>query len=222
MKYHYHFDPTDTSTAARLCRLVGHNKIVLELGCAAGAMSQVLKEHYGCRITGIEYDAEAAELARPFCEQLHVANLDHTPASELVGEQRFNVVLMADVIEHLRDPQAQLQDVRGLLQPNGLLVISIPNVAHNGLIAQLLCGQFNYTATGLLDNTHIRFFTAHSLNTLLEQEGFKVLHTEGVNTDQHHPEFAQYWQALPADIHAYLEQNVHGHAYQIITVAMVA
>lgn len=217
-KYQYDFDPTDNSTAARLCRLVGHDKAVLELGCAAGSMSKVLQRHYGCTITGIEYDAAAAELARPYCEEVHVADLEKTPASTLTSQQ-FDVVLMADVLEHLRDSAFHIRDVKQLLRPGGRLVMSVPNIAHNGILAQLWCGQFNYTDTGILDNTHVRFFTPHSLRALLEAAGLTIDHSDTVDTGPHHPEFAAYWQQLPDDLYTLLQHHTPGQAYQIIMCA---
>ena len=219
MKYDYDFDPAGDGTAARLCRLVGHDKTVLELGCAAGTMTQVLKEHYGCRVSAIEFDAQAAEHARPYCEALLVADLEQQPMSALMAGQRFEVVLMADVIEHLRDTQAQLAEIKKLLAPGGQLVLSIPNVAHSGIIAQLLCGQFTYTPTGLLDSTHIRFFTADSMRQELEQAGFTVTHTDTVDTDEHHPEFAAYWQQLHPVARWLLRRHRPGRAYQLIFTA---
>lgn len=218
MKYQYDFDPADDSTAARLCRLVGHDKKVLELGCAAGSMTQVLKDHYGCAVTAIEYDAAAAEVARPYCEALYVADLSKTPASSLT-QQQFDVVLMADVLEHLYESQQQLADVLQLVRPGGQLVISVPNIAHNGILAQLWCGQFNYTETGILDHTHVRFFTPHSLRALLETAGLRITHSETVDTGPHHPEFAAYWQQLPDDLYTLLQHHTPGQAYQMIMCA---
>src|SRR5690606_6236743 len=108
-RYDYSFNPDDDSTAARVCRLVGHGRQVLELGCAAGAMSAVMSRHYGCQVTGVEYDPAAAADARAHCRQVHVLSLDEPGwVSELSGAA-FDTVVAADVLEHLRNPQACLR-----------------------------------------------------------------------------------------------------------------
>lgn len=215
LKYDYAFDPNDDSTAARVCRLVGDHKKVLELGCAAGAMSKVLQQHYHCTITGVEFNAEAAELARPYCSEVFIRDLDHADA--LIALQgAFDVIVMADVLEHLRDPEARLQDALRHLSPTGSVVVSVPNIAHNGVLAQLWCGEFAYGETGLLDRTHIHFFTAASLQRMLERNGLEIEKIETIDTGPFHPEFEMYWKQLPPDVYTLFQHNTTGQPYQII------
>ena len=127
--YKYYFDPQGNSTAARVTRMVGANKRVLELGCAYGVMSQVLAEVNGCRILGVEIDADAAEHAKPFCERILIANLDTTDWDSLFGDELFDVIIAADVLEHLREPGKQLLEMARYLVPGGYMVLSVPNIA---------------------------------------------------------------------------------------------
>lgn len=216
-RYHYHFDPNDTSTAARVCRWVGQGRQVLELGCAAGAMSNVLTHHYGCQVTGVEFDTAAAAQARAHCVQVLEASLDDPDWVQGLGTARFDTVLAADVLEHIRDPLACLRAVRALLpEQGGQVVVSVPTLAHSGVLASLLLNRFDYRDTGLLDRTHIHFFTLATLGEMLVQAGFAVTHTDTVDTGHWHPEFTQYWQELPPAVHTWLQNNPAGRAYQVI------
>lgn len=215
-RYDYDFDPHGDSTAARVCRLVGRDRHVLELGCAAGAMTAVLRSHYECRVTGLEYDAKALEHARPFCDAAIQADLDDDAWPSRLPQQSFDTVLAADVLEHLRDPLQCLRQIHGLLGSDGELVVSVPNIAHSGVIAALLSNDFPYRDIGLLDRTHVYFFTSLTLGQMLHDAGFQVTHTETVNAGAEHPEFRAYWQNLPADAQAWLAQHPAGQPYQII------
>lgn len=218
-RYDYHFDPDGESTAAQVCRMVGHGRKVLELGCAAGAMSAVMKGFYQCRVTGVEYDAAAAESARPHCEEVIVASLESPGWSAPLQGRRFDTVVAADVLEHLRDPGACLDELKDLLTDDARLVVSVPNIAHSGVLAQLLQGQFEYTEIGLLDRTHVHFFTRESLGRLLHARGFTVTETATVDTGPWHPEFSSDWRALPGSLHDWLAGNPAGRAYQVLMLA---
>lgn len=226
-RYHYSFDPDDDSTAAKVCRLIANNlpatnRRVLELGCAAGAMSAVLRHHYGCDVTGFEYDETAAQAARAHCNSVITGSLDtpdwphQLPETARSGEAPFGAVLAADVLEHLRNPGQCLRALHSLLPAGGTLVVSVPNIAHSGVLASLLNGEFNYQDVGLLDRTHCHFFTALSLRRLLEQNGFRVIETLSSDAGAWHPEFKAYWNTLPPVLRDWLEANPAGRAYQVI------
>lgn len=220
-KYDYDFDPTDSSTAARVCRLVGQNQKVLELGCAAGAMTQVINRHYNGDVTGVEFDAAAAENARPYTTEMLVGDLNDPNCLANLHKKgsRFNAILMADVLEHLRDPEAVLRGVLPLLHPDGHVVISVPNIANGGVIAALWCDAFDYAETGLLDKTHIHFFTATTLRAMLERVGLVIDTTEYVDAGAWHPEFAHYWERIPPELRQMLEQHPPAQAFQIVVRA---
>lgn len=221
-RYDYAFDPEDPdSTAARICKLVGHGRHVLELGCAAGAMTAVLAHHYRCKVTGVELDAEAARAAAPHAEAIHVASLeDPAWVAPLAGRQ-FDTILAADVLEHLHNPAACLQQLRPLLNSDGRLIVSVPNVAHGGVIAGLFCGEFEYREVGLMDRTHVHFFTPAALRRMLEANGFNVEHETMVRTGSWHPEFAPYWQALPEALRSWLERGPVTSIYQSVMVSRI-
>ncbi len=156
-----------------MVRMVGHGKRVLEVGCASGYMSRRLTQ-LGNRVTGLDYDAAAVDEARPFCEAVVVADLDRQTLRAAVEDRRFDVIVFGDVLEHLRTPWQVLEDSRELLAPNGYAVISIPNIAHGSVRLSLLRGTFEYSEFGILDNTHLRFFTLRTIRELCSRAGYRI------------------------------------------------
>jgi 2-polyprenyl-3-methyl-5-hydroxy-6-metoxy-1,4-benzoquinol methylase len=165
-------DPTlPNSSHSFALALVGHNKKVLELGCAGGHVTRALNKQ-GCRVTGIEIDPEAAMRARAFAEEILTADLCDVSWADKLEPEDFDVVLAADVLEHLTDPLRVLRACRSVLKPTGSLVVSLPNVAHADVRLALLQGEFDYRPWGLLDDSHLRFFTKQSAVDLLLAAGF--------------------------------------------------
>ncbi|MGE4369097.1 MAG: class I SAM-dependent methyltransferase [Burkholderiaceae bacterium] len=219
-RYDYSFDPSDDSTASRVCRLVGQGRQVLELGCAAGAMSAVMTHHYGCSVTGVEYDPAAAAEAKQHCAQVHVLSLDEPGWEAALVPAVFDTVVAADVLEHLRDPHACLRTLRAILPADGQLVVSVPSLANSGVLAGLLLNRFDYCEVGLLDRTHIHFFTTATLGEALVQAGFEVTDVQTIDASDWHPEFAHLWKGLPEALQAWLKQNPAGQAFQVVMRAV--
>jgi O-antigen biosynthesis protein len=153
--------------------LVGSNRTVLEFGCATGYFSRMLSEK-GCNIVGVEINSDAAKHAEKYCSKVLVADLDFTPLNEILSEQTFDVAIFGDVLEHLRNPWQILENVKNHLNPGGFVVASIPNIAHGAVRLSLLQGQFNYQKYGVLDNTHIRFFTKTTIDEMFDKSGYFI------------------------------------------------
>ncbi|HVL06634.1 MAG TPA: methyltransferase domain-containing protein [Acidimicrobiales bacterium] len=153
-----------------MVELVGGTKRVLDVGCATGYLARALVER-GCTVSGVELDAEAAEEARPYLERLVIGDLETMDLAEAFGDDRFDVVVFGDVLEHLRNPLPVLRQAKALLADRGSVVVSIPNIAHGSVRLALLAGRFDYQDLGLLDSTHVRFFTRSSLERLFREAG---------------------------------------------------
>src|SRR5829696_4733848 len=168
------FQDDPGSTHSKIVSLVPPATRVLEFGCATGYMSQVLKERLGCTVVGIEIDRDAASLAERHTERVIVGDAEKIDyAAELAGEA-FDVVMFADVLEHLKEPADVLRRVRPFIAENGVVIASIPNIAHGSVRLALLAGEFRYRDWGLLDDTHLRFFTRESIVDLFESAGLVV------------------------------------------------
>ncbi|MBI4506133.1 MAG: methyltransferase domain-containing protein [Chloroflexi bacterium] len=147
----------------------------LDVGCGYGELGAYLKEGgTGRFVCGVELDPERARSARDRLDLVVVADLDVLPALP----QRpggFDCVVFADVLEHLKRPEAALRAAAEVLAPGGAVVISLPNARHWHLLAQLVVdGEWRYVDSGILDRTHLRFFTLRSLQRFIDDAGFVV------------------------------------------------
>lgn len=218
--YNYTFDPNGGSAAACLSRMVGDSRRVLEIGCGYGVISRQLAEAQHCTVVGVEYDPDSAEHARPWLQQLVVGDLEQPDwCKEISG--KFDVVLAADVLEHLREPRKLLIQLRSMLHDEGELLVSIPNIGHAGPIAELLDGRFTYRPTGLLDETHLRFFTWRSFEALLNECGFEVSARKTVNSPAAIGQFAESWSRLAPVLKAILSGHPTAKVFQYVLSARV-
>src|SRR5262249_19635704 len=156
---------------AKLLAAVGSGGRVLDVGASSGYLSRPLRDQ-GNTIVGLELQAGAAREAEPYCEQVLVGDVETMALPLEPGS--FDVVLLGDVLEHLRDPVAALARLRPLLRPGGRLVLSTPNVANWAIRLSLLGGRWRYTDRGILDRTHSRLFTRATLREALVHAGYEV------------------------------------------------
>jgi len=126
----------------------------------------------GCVVTGIEQDPEMAEVAREFCEEMVVGDIETMDFGEL---GQYDAIIFGDVLEHVRNPKDVLKRVSDNLKPNGKVLLSLPNVANIWVRLNLLFGRFNYSRVGILDESHLQFFTLHSSKKLAAESGFDVI-----------------------------------------------
>lgn len=147
----------------------------LDVGCGYGELGAYLKEGGAPRfVCGIEIDPDRARAAAERLDLLVVADLDVLPAFPRCPGG-FDCVVFADALEHLKRPDAALRAAGEVLAPRGAVVISVPNARHWHLVRQLLVeGEWRYVDSGILDRTHLRFFTARSLQRFVEEAGFAV------------------------------------------------
>ncbi|MGH3077390.1 MAG: class I SAM-dependent methyltransferase [Gaiellaceae bacterium] len=157
---------------AKLLRLVGEGKLVLDIGCSSGYLALLLVER-GCTVVGIEQDEAAAEEARSVCAEVIVGDAETVELPFEPGS--FDVLLCGDLVEHLRDPERLLARIRPLLRAGGRLVLTTPNVANWANRLGLLVGRWRYTDRGILDRTHLHFFTRATLVETLARAGYRVV-----------------------------------------------
>jgi 2-polyprenyl-3-methyl-5-hydroxy-6-metoxy-1,4-benzoquinol methylase len=145
---------------------------VLDAGCSSGYLARPLSEA-GARVVGLELDPDAAELARAWCAEVLVGDVESMALP--FEPESFDVVLCGDLIEHLRDPGAALARLRPFLRPSGRLVLTTPNVANWSIRLSLLAGRWRYTDRGILDRTHTHLFTRDTLVETVEGAGYRVV-----------------------------------------------
>ena len=156
------------SVPAQLARHIPPGSRVLDVGCASGNLSGLLIRERGCSVVGVEKDPEAAAAATAKGLDTRVLDLDAEPLTDKLGEARFDRVILADVLEHLTAPERVLAEASALLRPRGAILVSIPNISHIDVVLALVHDRWDYRDSGLLDRTHIHFFTESSFRKLAD------------------------------------------------------
>lgn len=153
---------------------------VLEIGCGQGEFSAILKAERGVHVTGVEPFIAAARVAVDRLDQ--VLAVDVYDGIRQLNGQQFDCIVCNDVLEHLEDPWDVLKKLRPLLAPEGVLIASLPNMRYMPVLkALVLKGDWEYVKQGVLDRTHLRFFTKNSMRKLFETSGYQIVHMEGIN-----------------------------------------
>lgn len=166
-------DAESGSCWSKQLALVGKNKSVIDFGCAGGYFAKMLLKN-GCQVTGVELNPEAAKVAEKYCQRVLVLDIDDISIADVLKDEKYDVAVFGDVLEHLRDPWRVLREVNSVLHPGGYVVASIPNIAHGAVRLSLLQGDFNYREDGILDNTHLRFFTRRTVEEMFENSGYFI------------------------------------------------
>lgn len=215
--YEYEVDTTTETGPANVVRLVGQGKRVLEIGCGPGSITKVMAQQGGCQVTGLELDPEAIKKVTPYCVKVMQADLNSSTWPNLLeGEERYDVVVAADVLEHLYDPWKALQRMIPLINENGYLVISLPHVGHAAVMACLINGDFEYRDWGLLDRTHIRFFCLKNIEALFAQANLKIIEARYITKPPEATEFAAAWSKIPSSLKSELRKIDHSEVYQVV------
>ncbi len=149
---------------------------ILDLGCSDGSLGLGLKQQRPeRRVWGVEYSSELAAKAASRLDEVHEADLSQTDALEQLSQKVFDCIICADVLEHLQQPEQLLEQLHGLLKPDGVLVVSLPNIRHlSALRAIFLQGSFPRRPRGIFDDSHWRWFTVGDGRRLLEQAGYAM------------------------------------------------
>jgi 2-polyprenyl-3-methyl-5-hydroxy-6-metoxy-1,4-benzoquinol methylase len=168
-KHIYYFNVRDD-----LIRLIPpHVKRILEVGCAGGETGKALKEQGFSEVVGIEINEDVAEKGKSYYDKLIVGDVEQIRLPFKKGH--FDCILYGDVLEHLVNPWKVLKEHRVFLKKGGTIICSIPNVRHYRIIKQLVFGgKWEYTTKGVMDRTHLRFFTSASIRSMLEEAGFEI------------------------------------------------
>lgn len=190
---------------------------VLDIGCGTGHTARLLAER-GCSVVGVELDEAAAVMAAAWCEKVVVCDLDVTDLRDKLDGDTFDTIVAADVLEHLRDPVAVLRTLAPLLRPGGRVLVSVPNVAHGSVRLALMTGRFDYNDIGILDRTHLRFFTVHSVQELFAAAGYAVERLERFTVPVPYGEPYES-AALPEGVEAAVAAMPEATTYEFIVIA---
>lgn len=147
---------------------------ILEIGCGLGSTGEAaLASGRAGFYCGVELDQKAAATASKRLSQVYCDNVERIDLAVLGGD--YDVLIMSEVLEHLVDPWGVVAALMPLMKPGGQVFASSPNVSHHRVVRALLAGQFNYQPFGVMDRTHLRWFTPATYCEMFEQAGFRTL-----------------------------------------------
>jgi methionine biosynthesis protein MetW len=207
---------------SQIVRRIPHYAQVLELGCGDGSMSRLIRENCDARIIGIERNPETVWQAQRYCDYVFTEDLDDPKSLDVLEGEAFDVITLVDVLEHLQYPEALLERLKPLLIDEGRILLSVPNIAHASVRLELLNGHFAYEKTGILDATHLKFFTLESIQALLAKAGYVVHEVDYTWHDLPDEVITQYLQAAGLEVTPTALSTFHepdAVAYQFIISA---
>jgi methionine biosynthesis protein MetW len=179
--YDFAVDPDNlNSTYGLIYRRVPAQAEVLDIGCASGNLALALEKGKGCRVLGIDLDPDATAAAAAKGIEAIAADVTARPLDEIVSGRSFDVAILADILEHLATPAGLLAQVRRVLRPGGVVLVSFPNITHIDVQLMLAQGEWRYVPAGILDETHLRFFTLASFAEMAFASGYTVAGSDQV------------------------------------------
>ena len=183
-------------------------KKIFDLGCGTGRLGRAIKERQACYVAGIELNSEAAKAATENLDVVITDNLNRF--NPTFSKNRYDCLIFADILEHLIAPWAVLQKFTQVLEDKGTVIASVPNIAHPYVISQLQKGVFRYEAAGLLDITHLRFFTKTTLFQMFVRSGLKVTSCKAYPSDDN-----------PVQYHITAVKTEREHKDPIVTILVL-
>ena len=156
---------------------------LLDLGCGRGALGEAIRS-LGFQVTGLETHTDAVEVAKGRLNRVAIADIgDDVAVATVLDGETFDYILFADVLEHVPDPLGMLRRYERYLAPGGTVVISLPNIARWDRRLAAVAGRFDYADSGVMDRTHLRFFTFRTAERLVAEAGLRVVdirHAPGI------------------------------------------
>ena len=220
-KYDYGYELVEGTTTAWAYEKIRSGNTVLEFGPAIGNLAKHLYEEKRCSIDIVEIDEEAGIKAARFARTSILGkdgDLDGENWFERLQENRYDYIVILDVVEHIHDGEKLLRRARKLLKDDGKLLISMPNVAHNSVLINLFNNKFIYTKDGLLDNTHLKFYTYSSFYELICKCEYKIVSKEAKQIPVGMNEVNALYGDVPKAVELFLRTRPLADVYQFLFV----
>lgn len=219
-KYHQKVDLNcENNSLSLMFNHISEGATVLDVGCACGDMGCILKDKQKAQMYGLEYNKESIEIAlktNAYKEIIHL-DLDQLNENSLPKYiSKFDYIICGDILEHLRDPKFTLNILKSFLKKDGAIIASIPNIAHMSIKSNLLLNDFTYTPTGLLDETHIHFFTYKSIAEMVSSINLKIEECDFTMFDKIGMQKTNPYPFLSNEIQKFLYKDYHSYVCQYV------
>jgi 2-polyprenyl-3-methyl-5-hydroxy-6-metoxy-1,4-benzoquinol methylase len=189
---------------------------ILEFGPAMGRMTKYLKQNLNCDVYIIELDEEGYNSSIKYAIDGYFGNAESIEWIERFKGIKFDYIIFADIIEHLRNPEEVIIKAKDLLNYQGKVIFSVPNIAHNSVLIDLINNKFNYSQVGLLDNTHIKFYTYFTLKEMLNRCNLIVCNEKATYAKTDETEFYNNYDMVSKELSDKLKSREFGDVYQFI------
>ena len=217
-KYVKELDASSEMAHAKLLREISPGSRVLEFGPASGVMTRELQK-MGCSVSIVEIDPECYQSAMQYAVDGWLGDIESLQWQAAFEKACYDNILFVDVLEHLHQPDIVLKAAHALLKENGQVLISVPNIAYNGIIMDLMRNRFRYTPTGLLDTTHVHFFAFEQLQQLVRECGYEPVMQDCTYVEIGTSEVLSLYEQLPDAFADFLRHRPLGEAYQLLLTA---
>jgi len=213
-KYDIDLNLENRNSLSILLKRTNKSSTILEFGPANGRLTKYLKEELDCTIYAVEIDNNAASNLTQYCKELVIGDIESYEWKKKFQDVKFDTIIFADVLEHLYDPDKVLHVSKEFLKEDGSILVSLPNIAHNAIVMELLEDKFTYSKTGLLDDTHIRFFTRSSFLNLVDKCSLYCHYESGIYARAGETEFHHNYEDF--EIGNFLQKREFGEIYQFL------
>ncbi|WP_423678923.1 MULTISPECIES: glycoside hydrolase family 99-like domain-containing protein [unclassified Undibacterium] len=222
-KYSRDVIPDTEESLSKIVAQIHANSVVLDIGCSSGMLGHYLVLQKECVVDGVDIDQGALEVCSPVYRKVTIRNLETDSITGDFVPESYDYIIVADVIEHLNNPDKLLAQLRLLVKPHGAIIFSVPNITHIAASLELLAGQFSYTQNGLLDNTHLRFYSYQNLIKKLADSGIYLWALDTVQRNLTETEFADVQTRLfPKQwLDAMIESRPDALVYQWIVTTKI-
>lgn len=202
-------------------QIIGETK-VLELGSSVGCLTFNLSEYKKCNVDIIEIDEEAGKCASEFAQKALLGyehgNLNNDRWYEELKGNKYDYIVALDVLEHLENPEHVLGLLKCILNKEGKIILSIPNIAHNAIVLELIQNKFHYSDLGLLDRTHVHFFAYESILEMVSNNGLYISVVDAIKKSIWETEFTDGYENIPDEVESFLRTRPNGDVYQFLLV----
>lgn len=219
-KYDFGYELEKNSSNYWAFQKIRRGSKVLEIGSSNGRLTKHLKEELDCIVDIIEINEEAGAAAAVFARRaflgIESGNIESSDCLDQLSGEDYDYIVFLDVLEHLVFPEKALKEMHSLLREEGSILISIPNIAYNSIIINLLKNKFEYTNLGILDDTHLHYYTWRSFTELAHKAGYRIAENSAIQRLVGDTEIKNSYEDIPKTVASFLRTRDQADVYQLL------